>query len=1504
VIEKILNYKNISSGRIGRLFYNPENPFVFFKVSDIENVNIMRTQFSILKKINSRYFPKVYDWYEDEKYCCYSIERIDYPDILKWSKNLDKEGKYEKLKRVLINALEGIGVLHRMNIIHSDIKPSHILVGENLDVKILDPSVEGNLITPEYTAPETFFGENDFSSDIYSLGLIFYEIIKGEKAFSGSLSDIIKMKREKLKDLSLFDSSIPYELNEVIKKMVIPENYKRFRNVEEIFSFLGFSEAIKVYPVPVFVGRKKEIERFNELLNKNESFIIVIRGESGIGKTSILRRLEIISREYGKETYSVSHPDEIGLIENSIYFLDDASINSFSDFLNGKEEEIMVKNVSFVLTTPSNDDLKTGLNCINIKLEHLNKDEIKEIIDFNFPTMKNPDEIVCYIHYMTGGNPFFVSSILQTLCDKEFILKEEKNYIFNKPEELNIDLIDYYTESFEKDEMEVLRYISIFKRYAPFNLFQFIDEKYLFALKRLLSRGILKYKDGKVLYKNRILKEYFERKLDDKDFIDDIIFKNKDKFPDEIVFERMLQAGLYDDASILLKKIIRRFIKNKMILTKEFISEFLNKKEDYKLKILLGFIEERIGNNGSAEEIYSDVINYLKKKDYFLFRIGVNRRKTGKKDAEEIFKRLIESKPLFKQRIVYEYGRILLKEKRYKELREIIEGIEEKKIPEILFLELLYYTEIKEYEKMLSISNELLKIEIDDYMKGALLSLLGSYFLIIKDYENAIKKYNEAIEINMKNSDTLNEIINRFNLSNTYIKMNDYDRAEEEIEKGYRCILKLKNKIYEKNYLLLLSSIYLIKGRLKEVNEMIERFEKRYDSFDEDIIEKEFYAKLFIGDFLNAEKIIDRIKDEKRKLICKGYLSYFRCEFEDAIDYLKRIVEFPEMRIEAITFLIKSLFFCGMEKEGKELINKYNMDEIKTPYDKGCYYSAIGIFDKEYLNKGCEIFDKIGLPLLKADIEFTKGLLLLKDVNFEEGIRIILKAQETFKSLNAYGYLYKSIFLVSEHLKSLSKKIFYKDIIGLYEKLFSFVDGEDISGMIDLLKNFMGAERGALIIKGEKVFGKDIDDITISDAKELSKTAIKLAEKGEILLTYDAEEDERFSNRESVFKNKIKSILCVPVISDNEVLGILYLDSTIKKNLFTEEDKDLLFSVGRFLGKLLKKGETFVSLMERVRKMEKLLQTDFSFYGMIGVSDSMRKIFRLVEEIAPLDLNVLITGETGTGKGMLAEIIHNLSKRKDKKFIRVECTSIPRELFESELFGHIKGSFTGAIKDKVGLCEMADGGTLFLDEIGEIPIDVQSKLLRLIEDGEIRRVGDTEWRKIDTRIISATNKELDSAITFKEFRADLYYRLKQVHINIPPLRARVEDIPIIIDERIKVLNDKFKKNIKGISKTALKALIEYSFPGNVRELINLIDSLFIFKKKGYITLEDIEDSRIRIYFEEEINLKEIPEDKRKGIILNILRKNNWNVKKTASALKISERQLFRLIKKYGIKKGI
>ena len=323
--------------------------------------------------------------------------------------------------------------------------------------------------------------------------------------------------------------------------------------------------------------------------------------------------------------------------------------------------------------------------------------------------------------------------------------------------------------------------------------------------------------------------------------------------------------------------------------------------------------------------------------------------------------------------------------------------------------------------------------------------------------------------------------------------------------------------------------------------------------------------------------------------------------------------------------------------------------------------------------------------------------------------------------------------------------------------------------------------------------------------------------------------------------------------------------------------------------------------------LQKIVQEKYRFDNMVGQSPLMQRVYGLIERVADSDSTILIQGESGTGKEVVAKTLHCNSARRDKPLIPVNCGAIPESLLESELFGHEKGAFTGAVTSRIGRFELAHGGTLFLDEINEFPLPLQVKLLRVLQERCFERVGGTKTIHVNVRIIAATNQDLERAVEEKRFRKDLFYRLNVIPINLPPLRERKEDIPLLVDYFIHRFNEKKQRKIEGISPDGEKLLIDYPWPGNIRELENLIERIITLKQEGYIQPSDLPDKltktqerRLLFQFqlpEEGANFSELVSEFESQLLEQALLRTNGVKNRAAQLLKMNRTTLVEKLKR-------
>ncbi|MFN3505763.1 MAG: sigma 54-interacting transcriptional regulator [Caldimicrobium sp.] len=478
----------------------------------------------------------------------------------------------------------------------------------------------------------------------------------------------------------------------------------------------------------------------------------------------------------------------------------------------------------------------------------------------------------------------------------------------------------------------------------------------------------------------------------------------------------------------------------------------------------------------------------------------------------------------------------------------------------------------------------------------------------------------------------------------------------------------------------------------------------------------------------------------------------------------------------------------------------------------------------------------------------------------------------------------------------------------------SFELKENLYRALKLLSDHLDMRRGTVTLLDQKT-----GELRIEVAYELTKEQIargrykigegivgKVVETGSPVVVPDIGKEPLFLNRtgaREIKKDKI-SFLCVPIKFKEEILGVLSVDRLFDENISYEEDLRVLEIVATLIAQVLKLYQAYYEEKSKREELEYELKDKYRFQNIIYVSSSMKEVIKTALKIASTKATVLLRGESGTGKELLAKAIHFASNRSDKPFIAINCAAIPESLLEAELFGFEKGAFTGAYTSKKGKFELADGGTLFLDEIGDLPLSLQAKLLRVLQEQSFERLGGTKTIKVDVRIISATNKNLEELVEKGLFREDLYWRLNVVPIYIPPLRERREDIPVLIEHFLKKFNQLYGKQV-AITPEVLEKFLNYSYPGNVRELENLIERLVLLSEEDFIKnfpplVETNTTFRASILPKSDLS-KSLPaeiEAIEKEKILTALKECNFNQSKAAKVLGLTRRQLNYRLKKY------
>ncbi len=454
--------------------------------------------------------------------------------------------------------------------------------------------------------------------------------------------------------------------------------------------------------------------------------------------------------------------------------------------------------------------------------------------------------------------------------------------------------------------------------------------------------------------------------------------------------------------------------------------------------------------------------------------------------------------------------------------------------------------------------------------------------------------------------------------------------------------------------------------------------------------------------------------------------------------------------------------------------------------------------------------------------------------------------------------------------------------------------------LMDAVVEITGASKGFLVLfeDGEPVIkvarNMNREKMAESVSKLSDSIVARVVETRKPLIVSDAQSDDKFSGAASVINLRLSSVMCVPLLERGRLLGLVYLGNDSVAGLFEASTMDLLTVFASQASLLLQNALLVNDLKLKALSLSNELK-DQRFGEIIGSSPSMIEVFNRVEKVANTEVSVLISGETGTGKELIAREIHRRSRRVKGPFVTVNCGAIPESLMESEFFGHVRGSFTGAVSTNEGKFKAADSGTIFLDEIGEMPLSLQVKMLRVLQERQVVKVGAAKPETLDIRVIAASNRDLEQEIQHGRFREDLFYRLNVFHVVLPPMRERGDDIILLARYLLGKFVKEFEAKAKGFTPNAIIAMKKHAWPGNVRELENKIKKAVILCEGNMIGSGDLDLGEEVL--PQTLSLAEARDNFQRNYVLDVLGRNNGNRTKTAKDLDVDPRTIYRYLEK-------
>ncbi|MCC7430891.1 sigma 54-interacting transcriptional regulator [bacterium] len=756
------------------------------------------------------------------------------------------------------------------------------------------------------------------------------------------------------------------------------------------------------------------------------------------------------------------------------------------------------------------------------------------------------------------------------------------------------------------------------------------------------------------------------------------------------------------------------------------------------------------------------------------------------------------------------------------------------------------------------------------------LNQLANAYVNIRQTQKAIEFYLESLEISRITGDKQNETLSLNNLGFSYAQNQDFVQAYKYF---YECVRLLKSE-EKQNLSKELGNLGLVCFALGKIEEA--------ETFLQEALlnsEKTDYKKgkgVILDNLANLNFQLGKIQKAKSYAVESIKLTReFGYKFilaEHLLCYGKILVEEGELANA------KNVF-----QESLEIADNLNLNTLKVLANS---YLAIIFLNSNHLKEAMEFSSKA------LEIFENEGEIYFGEEEFLFNHYLVLRESENVKAYDFLKRAYQKIISLADKIPDANNKKVFLETYHTNQKIWKTLIFEDEEKIIQnsvnnktlstlykinqslaedlldekLLEKILAlamqntqAENGVLILKeGQKfqvkVVSENADEEVTKDVAEISQSIIEdVTSIGKMIFVRDALQDESFNTRQSIKIQKIHSILCFPLRKGGEILGTLYVDRRKNKVPFSEADVNFLQAFANLSGTTIANFRKFTEVKTenaRLKIENEKFKFEENFYdGFIGRSEKMQNVFRLLKGAIKSEANVLIFGESGTGKEIIARIIHEKGKRNQKPFIAIDCGALPESLFESELFGYKKGAFTGAFADKKGLFEEANGGTIFLDEITNTNLTFQSRLLRVIQEGEIRKIGESEVQKVDVRIIAATNLDIKKEIDEKRFREDLFFRLNVIPINLPALRERKEDIPLLTRHFVEKFAKKTNIEINTIEPKLISYFQNLPWKGNIRELENLIYRMIVFAENSILSLGELPQEYLEIVKEPQISFR-------------------------------------------------
>jgi transcriptional regulator with GAF, ATPase, and Fis domain/tetratricopeptide (TPR) repeat protein len=817
------------------------------------------------------------------------------------------------------------------------------------------------------------------------------------------------------------------------------------------------------------------------------------------------------------------------------------------------------------------------------------------------------------------------------------------------------------------------------------------------------------------------------------------------------------------------------------------------------------------------------------------------------------------------------------------------------------------YEEKSDYNKSMKYLQEALRLQIllgDQYTIANIYMNIGVTYMDNNKFEKAEEAYNNSLEIAIEFNLHKN-IINCYNnLGALFFRSGNFKTAIDYYE---RAVKKSKDQEFKEGMI----SSYINIGEL---------FEKR----GEYNLALDYYEK--------AKELLPNITDDLMKAILYGNLGSVLTQlhkFKDAYAYLVESIDFFKSTNQKSQIIegchkhaIYFIFTRNYESANYYLDQAFKLsEELESDLQIGkCYYIK-ALLEKDNPDAALESLKLATEKFVKSKDDFELALtnfeyasLLLEKEDWEQALQILTENKKIITKFEAIKFLERNDLLIQKIHKRYEKevkesKIQESMLNKFYEITQQLNDISDFDTLLDTaldqLVNFAEADGGIFVIYNNEMVKDSWEYLILNNFSNRDSDFSLMMDI--VQETYN--EGNSINHKQPHFAAEYNNIISYPLTVRNEKKGVICLFTKRGSHYFTEKMFNLISALCNQIVVIVE-NISYEKLQKAHEIIRKELATASTFTNIIGKSEKIQDIFRMIEKIKNAPTTVLLEGSSGTGKELIARAIHYNSNRRNKQFVAQYCGALPETLLESELFGHVKGSFTGASHDKKGLFEVADGGTFFLDEIADISLSTQAKLLRFLQEGEIKRVGSTNTQHVDVRVICATNVSLREKVENGEFRLDLFYRLNVIRMEVPSLKERKSDIPLLAVHFLDKYCRKLDKEINGITEEAMKYMMNYDWPGNIRQLENELErAITLSDGDNAIKSSDLspeifrfQDNQKTVQLLEKRSLKDAVEDLEKQMIVSVLNETDWNQTQAAKKLGLSRQGLIKKMQRYRLER--